>query len=150
MCVFHGRCLILAFSFALLANGCMKDCSIGYHAEIIKHISTAIALSAFKNIFHVTVYSYNLKMKTIFSYCLLNLGGRPFTWKKWTQLFSCTMKFLSLKMLNFSLLLLKTKIPGVCSKKGCVPHPLQSHIFFLYSSFKYIIICTVKLALQEG
>lgn len=52
----------------------MKDCFIGYHAEIIKHISTAIALSVFKNIFHIAVYSYNLKMKTIFSYCLLNLG----------------------------------------------------------------------------
>jgi len=66
--------LFWLFSFALLANSCMKDCFIGCHAETIRHISTAIALSAFKNIFHITVYSYNLKMKTIFSYCLLNLG----------------------------------------------------------------------------
>lgn len=109
----------------------MKDCFIGYHAEIIKHISTAIALSVFKNIFHIAVYSYNLKMKTIFSYCLLNLGrAGPFTWEKWTELFSCTVKFLSLKMLNFSFMLLKTEIPGVYSEKDCVPHSLQSCIFF--------------------
>lgn len=74
-CVFHWRFLIWAFSFMLLANSCMKDCFIGSHAEIIKHISTAVALSVFKNIFHVTAYSCNLKWKTIFSCCLLNLRG---------------------------------------------------------------------------
>lgn len=74
-CIFHWTCLIWAFSFTLLANSCMKGCFIGSNAEIIKHISTAIVLSVFKNIFHVTASSCNLKWKTIFSCCLLNVRG---------------------------------------------------------------------------
>lgn len=46
-------------------------------------------------------------MKAIFSYCLLNWGGGgavPFTWKQWTQLFYCTMKFVfkNVKLLTYA------------------------------------------------
>lgn len=107
----------------------MKDCFIGYHAESIKHISTAIALSAFINIFHFTVYSYNLKFKILFSYSWLNFWGEGCSIHL-EKIDTTVFLYREVSVFkNVSVTLLKTKIPGVCKRKVLFLIPPKPYIF---------------------